>query len=417
MEKEIYDLGREAYRQATGYNDLDRDKDGFIVLRPTAKRVDQQVTNLTTSIGDLESRLGALRAQKAEAEKYKKTDAYAESKAKAKEEKKKGKKKKRNDLLQMVFNNADAMAAAEAEAEENDEEGYRDNKKKKKDPKAEKRSRETTLETQYGKRYAPIVSMYYDNMADFDRFAKQLEEELNSPKGQTRNMYRSTQIGNMLSAMDKRAGMVDKIARIADKLTDIEYRKSKDKAEDDSNGTKAVAALGAQYLRGVFDTEDAHKKKGKGSKKDKKEKTEGNFARQAKAMGYKAYLAEDDDDDEDAKKQAKAMKDKVDSEKELAKALADELLLRKDVRFTDHEKHLDREGKYVVMVICDALKPDKDWKFVAVNPKTNRIIEDPDGVYKKLLPSKKAATMRFDLPKLKCMDTSSGRSYKLMFKD
>ena len=35
MDQAIYELGREQYRIATGYSDMDRDEDGFVFLRPT----------------------------------------------------------------------------------------------------------------------------------------------------------------------------------------------------------------------------------------------------------------------------------------------------------------------------------------------------------------------------------------------
>ena len=46
--------------RAIGADDVERDDDGFIVLRPSADHVDQKVETLTTSIDSLEERLQAL---------------------------------------------------------------------------------------------------------------------------------------------------------------------------------------------------------------------------------------------------------------------------------------------------------------------------------------------------------------------
>ena len=82
MDQSVYDLGRAQYRDAVGISDMDRDKDGFLVLRPTARHVDQKVASLTTDIDTLEEKLKQFREQKAQAVKYQKTEEYRESKKK-----------------------------------------------------------------------------------------------------------------------------------------------------------------------------------------------------------------------------------------------------------------------------------------------------------------------------------------------
>ena len=66
MDSAIYELGRNQYRQATGYADMARDKDGFVILRPTASRVDERKAELTTNIDDLEAKLKQIRAEQSQ---------------------------------------------------------------------------------------------------------------------------------------------------------------------------------------------------------------------------------------------------------------------------------------------------------------------------------------------------------------
>ena len=80
MDNAIYQLGRSQWLSSVGYDDLEKDEDGFVVLKPSAQRVDSQVASLTTNISDLESKLKKFRAEKAAAEKYQKTPEYKESK-------------------------------------------------------------------------------------------------------------------------------------------------------------------------------------------------------------------------------------------------------------------------------------------------------------------------------------------------
>ena len=405
MDSAVYELSHKQWLTAVGYDDLEKDDDGYVVLRPTASHVDRRVAALTTDIGELETKLRSMRAEKAEAKQYQKTEQYQESKKKEKDKKSK---KKRDALLSMVFNNAPNDLDEDEDSEE--EEGYRDGKKKRGRPK----KTETTLETRYGKRYAPIVTMLYDSVADFDKIANEIDEELKSQKGQVRNMYRSTQIGNLLSAKEKKLSAIKEIARVTDKVTDIEYKREKDaKVEDASRDTsKAIANLGSKYLRGVFDFDDDGKgsKSSKGSKKGKKDKDkkgESNFARSARDMGY--------DPDEDEVERKKSKKNSDDSSEDLAKALAKELMGRAgDYSFSVSEKFINMEGKWSPAITCDALDPEGTAKIVALD-KNGKIIKGFKDDYPGLLPSMKKMKLRFDINKRQAYDSNTGKRYKLLF--
>ena len=330
MDSAIYDLGRAQFDHAIGV-DEDRDEDGFIVLRPTASHVDARKAAVTTSIDDLESKLKAFREEKEALSAYQKTDRYKESK---KDQKDKRQKKNRESLLNMMFNNADEV---EREKEEEDE-NYKDLKKRK--------PRNTTLDTTYGKRFSPVVSLLHDTISDFDRIAAEIQEELNSPRGQARNMYRSTQIGNLISAKNSKLSAVKELGSIAKTVSDLEYKRDKDKkATEGSDSTKAISSLGAKFLRGSFDLDEdrgaassfdvATGGSKKGKKKKKKHKKDGNFER----SGGSSNDGFDDDSsaDEDeysiqkvskAEPTTKASSAQANSDAELAKAFADEIMGR-----------------------------------------------------------------------------------------
>ena len=148
INEELLDLGRAKYRSVVGLDDMPRDKEGFIVLKPTAARVDQKMTTLTADIGSLEAKLKKYKAEREKTEKYTKTEDYKESK---KQMSKKKQKKKRESLLLSVFNNADALKDEDEEEEFDEEEGSGYIEKKKKG--SSKKSNVSTLETTYGKRF------------------------------------------------------------------------------------------------------------------------------------------------------------------------------------------------------------------------------------------------------------------------
>lgn len=394
----IINLGRSQYLQAIGYYDLEKDDEGFVVLKPTASRVDKKVATLTTDISALEQQLRKFKAEKAEAVRYQKTDEYKESK---KNEKKKKNKKAKENILNMVFNNADAINASE-EADEDD--GYKDNKKK-----GPRKPKDTTRDTTMGKRYEPIISMLYDSVADFEKIANEIDAELATNK--TRNMYRSTQIGNLLSAKDKKMAAIKELRSIADKITDYEYKEKTAKAKtEESDSSKAVSAAAAKFLRGaIFDDDDDSK----GKKGKKKGKEESSFKRQGKKQGV--LFDDDDDDDDEDRIERKRKKAEADDDMDLAKALASELNKRGGASFTNYERLSHLEGTYKTCVLCDAGAPEKDWRYVAIDPKNGKILKGDD--YKSLLPRRKDARPVFNISKKQMVDKASGRRYPLLFKE
>lgn len=402
---DVVSLGKSQYNSIIGYDDMEKDEDGFLRLIPTADRVDKQVETLTTDISSLEAKLKEFRAKKEKAVKYQKSDEYKEDK---KLKSKKKKKKEKATLLSMVFNNADHAGDDDDDIDEEDEENYRDKKKKS----SEKKDKETTLDTTYGKRFSPVVSMLYDTIADFDQIARDIEVELDSGRGTAKSMYRSSQIGNIISAKNSKLSAVKELAAVAKTVSELEYKKEKDKkSEEGSDTTKAISNLGAKFLRGAFELED---EKGSGKKGKKKDKDKGKIDFSSGKKGKKSLLLDDDDDDdeEDSIKKAERKRD----EQELAGEFAKAILKNKDsIKFTAHEKHMNMEGKYTFVVGCDPLDPENTYKFIAIDPKSGKEIKGFKDDYKELMPKKKLVRLKFDINKKKAYDANSGRSYKLVF--
>ena len=304
----------------------------------------------------------------------------------------------------MVFNNADAVNAAE---DDDEEEGYKDNKKR-----GPKKPKDTTRDTTLGKRYEPIISMLYDSVADFEKIADEIDEELKTNK--TRNMYRSTQIGNLLSAKDKKMAAVKELRSIADKITDYEFKEKTASAKtEESDTSKAVSMAAAKYLRGAMFSDEGKDKKGK-----KKDREESSFKRQGKKQDVK-FDADDDDDDDDWEDSVKRKKNKAeaDDDEALAKALAGEINKRGGVSFTSAEKFSSMEGKWKAVVICDPANPEKTGRFAAIDPKTDKILKNFKDDYPGLLPRMKDCRLKYDISKKRASDLNSGKKYMLIFKD
>ena len=419
MDKTIHDLGRSTYDDAVGWSDMRRDKNGFIRLTPSASHVDRQVEQYTTDIKSLEAKLKDYRSRKAAAVEYQGSSEYKESQKQ--ERKSKKNKKKRNTLLEMVFNRT-LDKEAEEDDEDSDEENYRDSKKKR-----GPRKQNTTLDTTYGKRYSPIVSMLYDSIADFDRIAASIEAELESPQLRSKNMYRSTQIGNLLTAKDKRLSAIKELSSVATTLSNLEYKREKDKkAEEGTDTTKAISNLGAKFLRGGFDYDNidlegkkSGKKKGKkgGDKKDRSGKNQmrGSF-------GRSVVKDPDDDDDDDYDRPGSVKRTKSsnreEDDRELAAEFAKMLENRKgEFHFTPHERFMNMEGKYQIVVAGDSLDMENTWKFVALDTASGKVIKNFKDDYPGLLPKKKQCRMSFDLNRLKATDRNSGKTYKIILSD
>ena len=387
------------YNSMVGLDDYPRDENGFMHLRWSAEKTDSQLDSLTTDISSLEAKLKKFKEEKAEKEKYKKSDDYKESK---KSMSKKKAKKKKESLLAMVFNDADSVKA-EREADEEEDGGKMVDKPKKKGSKKSTDTK-TTLDTTYGTRYSPMVEMYYDMINELDAISKELEAELETMKGarhQTR--YKSDQMGNLLSAKKSKADMIKEVVNIANKVSDLEYKKEKDKKDAEiGDVSREVSNLGAKYLRGsfdIFDMGDSKKKK----KKDKEDK-----------KGKKKDYDDEDDDIGSIKK----LKD-VDSadDKELAVAFTKALEKNKDkINFTPAERYVNMDGRYDVVVVADPLDIENTAKFVAVDKK-GKEIKDFKKDYPGLLPRMKGTRMKYDLNRMKATDLNSGRSFKLIMKE
>ena len=115
IDNAILEMGRERYREASGLKDMDRDSDGFIILKPTASHTDKKKAELSADISSLEAKLQRYKEEKQKVIQYQKTDDYRSSK---KEQSKKKMKKKKESLLNMVFNNADHMFDDDDEEDE-----------------------------------------------------------------------------------------------------------------------------------------------------------------------------------------------------------------------------------------------------------------------------------------------------------
>lgn len=396
LNQDILDFGRARYDQASGWDDLDRDDDGFVLLHPTAAHVDAKLGSLTTNIDSLEEKLRKYRAEKAKTIQITKTDEYRESKKQAG---KKKKKKQRETLLQMVFNAADDVDEDEEESDD-DGSGYKDKKK------GGGRSKKNTLDTTYGQRFSPVVSMLYDTIQEFDAIAADIDSDLKASKNTSKTMYRASQIGNLISAKNSKLSAVKELASVATTLSKLEYQRDHEKRAAEGDVSKEVASVAAKYLRGGFDISGGSKKKGK--KKD--DKDAGKSKRSSKRI--------DDDDDDPYGKIERADKGDVSPEdqKALAGEFAKALMKRKDeMHFTPWEKNIQIEGTYHVMVLVDPLDQD-DWSFVAVDNETGKIIKDFKEKYKGVLPKKSKCRAVFDFTKMRMTDKNSNKMYKLMTK-
>lgn len=400
LNQEILDLGRSMYDEASGWNDMERDKDGFIVLKPTAAHVDAKMSSLTTNIDNLEEKLKKYRAERERTEKITKTEEYKESKKKL--SKKKAKKQKAT-LLEMVFNAADQEADEEDSDDEENGGTYRDKKDGKK-------KTATTLETTYGKRFSPVVSMLHDTITEFDRIAADIDQDLKESKNTARTMYRSSQINNLIAAKNAKLSAVKELASVATTLSNLEYKKEKDKQAAEGSGySKEVASIASKYLRGA-DAFSYGGKKGK-KKKDKDSKKKGSSDR---------YDDSDDDSDDPygSIKKSNSRDDAADAEnqKELAGEFAKSLMKhRDDISFTPWERNIQIEGTYHVAVLVDPTNLD-DWKFIAISNTTGKEIPDFKDKYKDVLPKKKKCRMTFDLSKNRAVDKNSSKTYKLYYK-
>ena len=398
------ELAKREYNKISGWDDIPRDKDGFIRLQFTAQKNDERLAELTTDISSLEEKLKKYKEEKAKKEKYQETKEYKDSK---KQISKKKQKKKKESLLAMVFNNADAVKDEEEENEEED--GGKVVDKKAKSTKKKPSKAETTLDTTYGKRFSPVVAMLHDTITEFDQIADEIEEDLKNSRNTSRTMYRSSQIGNLISAKNSKLSAVKELASVAKTVSDLEYKKEKDKKDTEGSDTsREISSFGARYLRGSFDIFDAGKKKKKD--KDKPEK------KSSKPKSAKA----DDDDDEDDVGSIKASKYRPpdgdeNTEQEMAmeffKALENN---KENINFTPAERYVSMEGKYTIKVAADPLDLENTWRFVPISNKTGKEIPEFKDKYPGLLPRKRKCRMKFDMNRMKVTDLNTSKTYKLL---
>lgn len=401
MNKDILDMSNKKFNDMMGISDLKRDKNGFVVLTPSAKKIDSDSAHLKTDILSLEDKLREYRKKHEKVEKLKETDNYKESKKKF--SKKKNKKAKQH-LLEMVFNNAegdDESEVIDPNEDDNDEENYRDIKKKGSKKKSDK-PKSTKLDTVYGQRFTPVVSLLHDSITEFDQLADEIRADLDNSKSSAKTMYRSSQMGNLISAKKSKLDAIKELAAVAKTVTDIEYKKEKDTRSENGNNNKAISALGAKYLRGSwgFDDDDDS------SKKDKKKK-------KMKSLAARAKAHEDDDDDGYSEMSLEHKKNNQALAEEFAKTLVEK---KADFKLTAHERFINMEGKYKFVIVADPGDVEGTWEFVAVDPKDEKKIKGFRDKYKDLYPSKKKCRMVFDLGKMRVTDRNTARTYKLILK-
>lgn len=394
MNQDVLDMSHNKYLNMIDYNNMEKDKNGFIKLKPTSSKIDSDSAHLKTDILSLEDKLREYRKKHEKVEKLKETEEYKASK---KKQSKKKQKKSKQHLLEMVFNNADGQDD-EDDIEETDDENYRDNKKRGK----KSGSKSTRLDTVYGQRFTPVVSMLHDSINEFGQLADEIRDDLNASKSSARTMYRSAQMGNLISAKNSQLSAIKELASVAKIVSDLEYKKDKDSRIENGNNNKAISALGAKYLRGggLFDDDDDKK-----SKKNKKgKKSDSPAARKVK---------HDDDDDEYSEMSLEYKK----NQRELAEEFAKTLTERKgDFKLTPHERFINMEGTYKFVIVADPTDIEGSWEFVAVDPKDEKKIKGFKDKYKELYPSKKKCKMVFDLGKMRVTDKTTSRTYKLILK-
>lgn len=414
--KTISDLGITGLSMNTEPADeYERDKDGFIVLKPTQSYLDNVVNTpaktpgLTTSIDQLENKLNMYMSEKKSYTSFQDDDSDDDKKKDKKGKKKR--KKMKEQLLAAMFNDNDGTFNKIDDAEPDDDTDEDDDSSDKKKKKKERQM--DTLESTYGTRFAPIVSYIQDAIDDFDDLADTIESELKT-KGTTRGVYRSSQMANLISAKNSKLSAVKELTTVAKMVSDLELKKAKEESGKTDSTETVVAKFGTKFLSGSFDDLDdygmtvKHKKKTKGGGKKKKY----NFM----AMSNDEREEFDDEDYDDDKKGKD--KGRIPEQKELAKMFAEKMISNKtDFKLTPHEKNIRMEGKYeVVVVVEDILSPAKSWKFTAVDKK-GREIEGFRKEYKELLPNKKSARMVFDMNKMKATNKSTNLKYRILVKD
>lgn len=322
---------------------------------------------------------------------------------------KKQKKKERKALLENVFNNS---------PDDDDEDS------------------ENRLDTTYGKRFAPVVEYIFDTINEFDNIADSIQNELANNKANTKGMYYTSQIGNLISARNSKLSAIKELTNISKTISDIEYKREKDNKKDDEKDlTKNFIYMGAQYLRGALnnDRDDDCKNDDNGdsdvinsgssshNRKDKKRKKKDKKVKNGKKK-KKSKNHDDDDDDTMSVEYVNDKKSSTPSRNISSKSVSNSddvfnaIMSKRNVELNPYEQFIEVEGTYKFVVVADAEKPDDDWTFVAVDPKTDKKIKGFKEKYKALYPDKKLCKMYFNLERMKAIDKATNKSYQLFLK-
>lgn len=354
-------------------------------LKPSLKlamRMNNQKVKIAESldVGSLETRLEIIAKEKKKAlienEKLEKEERLSVF---GKEKKKKKKERVKN--LRMMF------SAPESDVEEVDEEGNQiSGFRRKETPKNEliKDTDGTILDSTLGKRFAPL---YVQQMKDYEvinKIAEEIFEDLKTSP--SKNMYRSSQTSNLLTALSQKRTLLKDMTDLAKTVSDIEFKYMKEekssKNDDEKDSTKLASKIGVSLISGLYDDvfeSDSKKKKKKKNRFD-----------------------DDDDEDED---------EYTDDKKSVTERLAQRVA--KSVQFSDYERNLDIEGEFKLAVLADKDEPEKDWKFILVDNDGERR-KDWEKERPELIPKKSEVKVKFLVDKLKVVFNQ--RKYDLYLK-
>lgn len=387
--------------------EMEYDKDGYMILRHISELPPASPkTDLVTDLNALEKRLDIYR-ERHESKRIAEQESNKQSllAGSGTKKSKKADKKARKKLLKSIFNNADKAAEDADTVNDNDN---------------EKSTKTDTLDTTYGLRYTPMVNMIHGIIGEYDELAESIKEDLaNRPN--TKTMYRSSQIANLISVKNSKLSAIKELTSIAKQITDLEYKKEKDSRSGDADDDKAILSLTTRFLRGSLDNDDIYvSSESPNKKKDKKDKNkkgstkttsdseDGKPTKKREVRGYVSTAK--------IEKMAEELQDDDADDGELADALGKALIKHKDeLDFTPYEKHINLEGKYSLAILADSEKPSSSWKFIAVD-RDGKEIKGFKDKYPELVPKKSECKMSFNVTKMRVVDKNTSITYKLYLK-
>jgi hypothetical protein len=330
------------------------------------------------NLDNLEAKLNMIAKEKQKVEKSVEKAEKKEDSLKFKKAKKKKKKQKEQQIRLMFSGTQDSM---ETDSEEDSEPivVVKNN--------VVKNTEGTILDNNIGKRFGHLYAKQIDDYEYISKIVDEIKEDLSV--SQSKNMYRTSQVSNLLSALGQKRTLLKDMTDMAKTISDLELKYAKEERtnkEESGNDDGLASKIGVSIVRGLYDDvfEENIKKKKKSSKKRKED---------------------DDDDDEDDMD--------VSSKKDASRRLAERIA--KNVVFSNYERNIDIEGEYKICVIADKDEPKDDWKFIIVDEDGERR-KDWEKERPELIPNKKEAKMKFLVDKLKASDTRTGKSYKLILK-